>query len=488
MEQVHAVMIPFPLQSHIRPMLYFAKALLATEQEVMVTMVNNKHHHHRILARIHQPESDLIYCGIDQEKLNFVWLENGLPPDFDYADVSSRWQEYHAGFANMKSPLLSLLRSLKQYPPVSCVIFGSFCPWAPSVAAETGIPCIFFWTQSATVFSIYYHAPLLISHGYFPYKDPLAGEMQDASLIQYIPGVAPIHPANLPSIFHASSLNDYDLQLVRTQFEALRETDAVIINSCPAIERDVFVALQAKGFAVYLVGPLLPDLDAHGPKRTMLTTDTRNDQCLTWLDNQKERSVLYISFGSVFDPSVSDVNATALALKASRQPFLWAINPRAASSDVLHMLPDNFMEETEEFGLTVGWAPQLQVLAHENVAAFLTHCGWNSVLEGLSTGVPMLCLPTSSDQPTNGSLVVETWNAGISIKRGANGSVNCEDISKAMKKIVSDLRIRASARKVKEILRDAVQAEGISHTHLQNFVKSLKRRSVKQNDASFQNV
>ena len=157
--------------------------------------------------------------------------------------------------------------------------------------------------------------------------------------------------------------------------------------------------------------------------------------CITWLDKKSKHSVVYISFGSLWNPPVELIKSIAEGLKASKQPYLWALRPSNLwpSSNVYELLPEHFSEETD--GLIIPWAPQLDVLAHSSVGAFLTHCGWNSTLESMCMGVPMIPIPIKVDQTTNCRLIIDIWKVGVNVKfvlRSDGPVVSSDDVERAV--------------------------------------------------------
>ncbi|KAK8474881.1 hypothetical protein V6N13_080092 [Hibiscus sabdariffa] len=132
------------------------------------------------------------------------------------------------------------------------------------------------------------------------------------------------------------------------------------------------------------------------------------DICVQWLNSKMTGSVVYVSFGSLATLGEDQMEHLALGLKRSERNFLWVVRKIEQKK-----IPANFMEETSERGLVVAWSPQLQVLAHEAVGCFMSHCGWNSTMEALSLGVPMVAVPQWADQPTNAKFIVDEWQMGI---------------------------------------------------------------------------
>ncbi|KAJ0700495.1 putative kaempferol 3-O-galactosyltransferase [Helianthus annuus] len=147
----------------------------------------------------------------------------------------------------------------------------------------------------------------------------------------------------------------------------------------------------------------------------LVSSPSKHDEfsCITWLDNQKPGSVAYISFGTKFSPPPHELVALAEALEATKTPFLWSIN-----KDSQRRLPLEFLEKTTTNGLgkIVTWAPQVQVLEHIAIGVFVTHSGWNSVLESIGAGVPMICRPFIGDQPINTWMVERVWGIGVRIE------------------------------------------------------------------------
>lgn len=502
-KELHVVMVPYPVQGHISAMMQFAKVLINTHN-VRVTFINNKHNHDCIqdarsrlstYSYASSPLSDIMEMTSrlphHNKKLQFLWVDNGLSPDFDYTDIVPRFKEFNVAISNMRNPVKHLLSSLNQQsPPVSCVLFGSFLPWAHSVAAELGIPSIFFWTQSTCVFSIFYHTPLLTMHGFFPYnKNALSGCTEDhvkpcktSDVVSYIPGVQPLPPSSFPSQFRIDDISDPSFASIKDQFGmTLGNCKSVIINSFKELEKDACQAIKRElPIPVYLVGPLIPSafLDGSDMCDTSVGASLlqEDNACIKWLDRQKWQSVLYVAFGSIFNPSAEDLEGIAHGIQASKQPFLWVIKPTSLLQNVCDMLPKGYIENTKDYGLIIPWAPQIQVLAHPSVGAFLTHCGWNSTLESLSMGIPMITLPAFSDQPTNCTYVCDFWKVGMAIKRQGDGKVMSEDVTQVVRKVMHEeegKEMRKRAGELRELARQAVLNRGSSNIDIENFIRSI---------------
>ncbi|KAH7431242.1 hypothetical protein KP509_08G039000 [Ceratopteris richardii] len=487
LDRFHALVVPCPLQGHINPMLLFSKALVS-RHGFTITFVTNRN----MFIHIRQRHPELAAY----ENLHLQWVEDGLPPDF-YVNIDSQWPQFLQACINMQAPLKVLMgrlnRSETALPPVSCVIYGSFFPWAYFAARELRIPAVFFWTQSLAVFSIYYHRHLLVKNGFFPYKriSPDATE-EDCDLISYIPGVSPLPYSSFPGFFHVDGPSHPAFQLIEQQFATVTECKAVIFNSFYELEKETFHALQTEHLNTFVVGPVLPSLKyfnniiqdeenlmkGAGISNADSVSENEGFECLRWLDKQEKQSVLYISFGTLIDPSVDDVEAIALALKAAKQPFLWVLRQKQSKSDLSEILGNIFLEERWDHGLIVAWAPQLKVLGHQAVGAFLTHCGWNSTLESLSTGVPMIPFPDKTDQPTNCNYVVDRWKVGIALKRNSNRKLEPSQVEAVVHKVLWEedgQEMRSRACKLQHAARNALEEDcGLSVLDIKKFVQAVR--------------
>ncbi|KAF2318992.1 hypothetical protein GH714_012264 [Hevea brasiliensis] len=214
----------------------------------------------------------------------------------------------------------------------------------------------------------------------------------------------------------------------------------IIWNSFEELERDALTTL-ANDFVVpmFLIGPFHKHFPASS---SSLVTQDRN--CISWLDTQAPNSVLYVSFGSIAAINEAEFQEIAWGLANSKQPFLWVVRPGLVNgSEWLEPLPDGFLEMTGGRGLIVKWAPQQEVLAHPAIGGFWTHNGWNSTLEGLCEGVPMICLPNFGDQLINARYVSNVWRVGIHLENNLDRG----NIESAIKRLMveaegQELRIR----------------------------------------------
>ncbi|KAJ1272222.1 hypothetical protein BS78_06G186200 [Paspalum vaginatum] len=271
--------------------------------------------------------------------------------------------------------------------------------------------------------------------------------------------------------------------------ETIPASAGFVMNTSRALEGEFvdFVAgqLAAAGKKVFSVGPLSPMLDAGAPKPE---PSAPRHECLDWLDRQPAASVLYVSFGSTSSLRVEQIEELAAALRGSRQRFIWVLrdadrgNVFADSGESRHAkVLSEFTKETEGTGLLLtGWAPQLEILAHGATAAFMSHCGWNSTVESMSYGKPILSWPMHSDQPWDAELVCKYLKAGFLVRPYEKHAevVPAADIQELIERaMVSDegLPVRQRAAAIGEAVRASVADGGSSHKDLENFIAHITR-------------
>jgi pathogen-inducible salicylic acid glucosyltransferase len=224
------------------------------------------------------------------------------------------------------------------------------------------------------------------------------------------------------------------------------------------------------------IGPTIPsmflDKRLEGDKNYGFSIFKPNtDACMKWLDDQPKGSVVYVSFGSVAALEVEQMEEIAWGLRMSNRCFLWVVR---ASEEA--KLPKNFVEETCEKGLVVRWCPQLEVLAHEAVGCFVTHCGWNSTLEALSLSVPMVAIPQYSDQSTNAKYIMDVWKMGLKASADEKGLVSREAAEHCIREIMEGERgneIKKNALKLRKLAKEAVDEGGSSDKNIEEFVAKL---------------
>lgn len=248
------------------------------------------------------------------------------------------------------------------------------------------------------------------------------------------------------------------------------------------------------GKRAWLVGPVslcnrsVADKTERGKQPTM---DEQN--CLNWLNSKKPNSVLYVSFGSVVHLPQEQLKEIAYGLEASEQPFIWVVGKvlNGETCGEKNWLPDGFeqrMKETEKGLVFRGWAPQLLILEHGAVGGFVTHCGWNSTLEGVCAGVPMITWPLSAEQFSNEKLITDVLGIGVQVGSREWASwdeerkelVGREKVELAVKKVmVESEEAEEMRRRVKVIAgnaRRAVEEGGTSYGDIDDLIQELKPR------------
>lgn len=225
------------------------------------------------------------------------------------------------------------------------------------------------------------------------------------------------------------------------------------------------------------IGPMVPStyINEHldGDKNYGVDLWKANGEvCTNWLDKREPRSVVYVSFGSISKVGPEQMEELAWALSKSNYDFLLVV--RTMEED---KLPAKLMDqETQEKGLLVPWCPQPEVLAHKAVGCFVTHCGWNSTLEAISLGVPMVAVPLWTDQPTNAKCVEDIWRVGVRARVDGDGTVRRDEIERCIKMVMEGekaVEINGNARKWRELAVKALMEDGSSNKSIDDFVAGL---------------
>ncbi|KAL0438917.1 UNVERIFIED_CONTAM: 7-deoxyloganetin glucosyltransferase [Sesamum latifolium] len=281
-------------------------------------------------------------------------------------------------------------------PPVSCIVSDGVMSFTVEAAEELGIPEILFWTTSACGFFAYTQYEKLIEKGYSPLGDAsfLTNGYLD-TIIDEIRSMKGICLRDIPSFIRTTNPDDFMLKFVLDETRRARRASAIVLNTFEDLERDVLDALSSILPPIYSIGPLhLLENQVDDKALEQLGSNLWKDEpeCLEWLDKKEPNSVVYVNFGSITVMTSDQLVEFAWGLANSNLPFVWIIRPDLVSGDKA-VLPPEFLEATKGRGLLANWCPQERVLRHPSVGGFLTHSGWNSTLESISGGVPMICWP-----------------------------------------------------------------------------------------------
>ncbi|RWW65374.1 hypothetical protein BHE74_00027330 [Ensete ventricosum] len=459
----HALFVTVPFQGHFTPAANFAVKLAA--RGFIVTFVTTEAFHHQRAASGavsvdgHEVFADARSIGMD---IRSELVSDGLPVSFDRA--LHRDQFFDAFYHLLPSHVEELMRKLLlAEPPIDVLISDTFNVWPSTLAKKFGLPYVSFWTEPALVFAIYYHVHLLVEKGHFGSPTETRKDT-----IRYIPGVPSIEPADLVSFFHSPKASWRVLMTVGKAFDEAKGADFVLCNTVQELEAEVIGALQQER-PFYAVGPIVP-ASGEGGAATSIWPEL---DCSQWLHFMPPRSVLYISFGSIAQVSKRDMAEIAYGVLGSKSSFILVLPPGSGSSEA-NPLPEGFIEACKGRGVVVPWCCQKQVLRHPAVGGFLTHCGWNSILESMWCGVPMLCFPVTADQPTNRKLVVEDLRIGIDV--GSVGEVSGAEVSRRIDRLMGGEvggALRKEMEGTQKAVKSAVTPTGSSSKNMEQFTADL---------------
>ncbi|KAF9622965.1 hypothetical protein IFM89_035680 [Coptis chinensis] len=441
--KAHVLVLPFHGQGHMNPMIQFSKRLASKGIKITLAI---------FLSAIKTMPPQV--GSISLEPIYDDLAHGGLNGPDGFKGFIERFQS-----TGSKNLVDLIIKHQESKHPIKCIVYDPILPWSLDVAKELGIAGAAFFTQScATIAS---------------YLQLIKEDSSESTQIQKSLPELGLH--HLPSMGSDSGRFPPILRLILSQFANIDKADWVLFNSFDQLEDEVLKDL-VKQYPVRTVGPTLPsmylDNRVEGDKDYGFNLfESIGDTCINWLNTKDTRSVVYVSFGSAASLNTEQMEELAWGLKQSNANFIWVV--RASEEN---KLPIRFKEATSEKGLVVTWCTQLEVLSHEAVGCFVTHCGWNSTVEAVSLGVPMIAMPQFLDQFTDAKFIEEVWEVGVRPKVDEKGLVAREDIEACIKQVILGERaenIKINASKLQKLAKEAVDEGGSSDRNIEEIVAKL---------------
>ncbi|KAL1195927.1 UDP-glycosyltransferase 72D1 [Cardamine amara subsp. amara] len=472
MDQAHALLVASPGLGHLIPVLELGNRL-SSVLNVHVTILAV------ISGSSSLTEIETIHAATTRGtceimELPSVDIDHLVEPD---ATVVTK---IAAKMRAMKSAVRDAVKSMKRKPTVMIV---DFLGTNLISIDDVGVMAKYVYVPS--------HAWFLALIVYLPVLDKVVeGEYVEIKEPLKIPGCKPVGPKELLDTMLNRSNQQYR-ECVQTGLE-IPMSDGILVNTWEELQGNTLAALRedkdlnrVMKIPVYPIGPIIR---TSGPIVKTKLTENPNG-IFEWLDKQRERSVVYVCLGSGGKLSFEQTMELAWGLELSGQSFLWVLRRPVSylgvsSRDDDHVsngLPKGFLDRTRGVGLVVTqWAPQVEILSHGSIGGFLSHCGWSSVLESLTEGVPIIAWPLYAEQWMNATLLADEIGVAIrTLELPSKKVIGREEVAFLVKKIVAEedsegRKIRAKAQEVKVGSKRAWAHGGSSHSSLLEWAKQCR--------------
>ncbi|XP_039066120.1 UDP-glycosyltransferase 73C1-like [Hibiscus syriacus] len=477
-EKPHFVLFPFMAQGHLLPMVDIGKLL--AHRGVIVTIVTTPHNADRVQRSI----ARAIELGhpIRLVQLRFPGNEVGLPDGVENVDMvhsSEDFRKFFVAANKMEDEVEKLFEKLT--PRSNCIISDACLHYTHKIATRFKLPRISF-NGSCCFFALCLH------------------NIHSSKILETVASDSEYF--TVPGLTEKVEFTKAQLLLMREEswkeivgsfVEARQATYGVVINTFEELE-PAFVEEYRKVTKAWCIGPVSlshkdeSDKAERGNKASII-----EQQCLKWLDSKGAKSVIYACLGSISTVKCPELIELGLGLEASKKPFMWVLRGNNTTSNEVEkwMAEDGFEERTKGRGLVVkGWAPQVLILSHRAIGGFLTHCGWNSTIEGISGGVPLITLPLFADQFSNEKLAVQILKIGVSL--GIDKPTNIGDeksgfllkkehvkneIEKLMDEGDEGIERRKIAEKFGEKAKKAIEVGGSSYLNITSLIQDIIQQS-----------
>uniref|UniRef100_A0A0D3EK83 Glycosyltransferase n=1 Tax=Oryza barthii TaxID=65489 RepID=A0A0D3EK83_9ORYZ len=400
---VHFVLVPMMAQGHTIPMTDMARLL--AEHGAQISLVTTPVNAGRMAGFVAAVEE----AGLPVQllELPFPAADFGLPDgceNIDMLQCKDDMRKFLEACGALREPLMARLRQ-HDLPP-SCIVSDMMHWWTSDIARELGIPRLTF-SGFCTFASL---ARDIV------YRNNLLRDLTDEEEVVKLSGFPT--PLELPKARLPGSLCVPGLEEIREKiYDEEMRSDGKVMNSFDELETLYMESYKQVTDKVWTIGPMCL---CHRDRNTMAARGNKASldevKCLQWLDSKKPGSVIFVSFGTLVSTAPQQLVELGLGLEASNKPFIWVIKAGNKFPVVEKWLADGFEERVIDRGMIIrGWAPQMMILWHQAIGGFMTHCGWNSTIEGICAGVPMITWPHFAEQFLNEKLVVDHLKIGMEV-------------------------------------------------------------------------
>ncbi|PIN22170.1 UDP-glucuronosyl and UDP-glucosyl transferase [Handroanthus impetiginosus] len=461
------VFIPFPVVSHLAAAVQAAKLLADRDERLSITVLVMKlPMDTKITSHIKNLENyriKLVELPLDESNLSELMK---CPRTFVLRYIDSQKGAVRDAVAEM----MDGSRSTR----IAGLVVDMFCTAMIDVAEELGVPSYVYFTCSAMSLRLFLHLQTLKDD---PNHD--FAEFKDSDFETTVPGY--INP--VPAKVWPDAVFEEDIDFLG-RIREFRETKGIMVNTFLELEHEVIKSLcdDEKIPPVYPIGPILQD----GQQNTD-QNKKKHEEIIEWLDDQPDSSVVFLCFGSGGYFGENQLKEIAVALERSGKRFLWSLRKPPPEEKLefageydnpAEVLPDGFLERTVEFGKVIGWAPQMAVLGHPAVGGFVSHCGWNSILESVWCGIPIAAWPLSAEQQANAFELVKEFEMAVEIKmdykRNNDEIIGAEMIENAIKQLMDpENKIRGKVGVLKEKSRQVMMEGGSLHDFMRRFIDNV---------------
>ncbi|KAK7400763.1 hypothetical protein VNO78_12069 [Psophocarpus tetragonolobus] len=468
--ELQVLFFPLPANGHIIPCIDLARVFASRGiKTTVVTTPLNEPLISRTIGKANISIRVIMFPSPEQ---------TGLPEGCQHFD-SALSPDMLITFLKAMVLLRDPLEHLMQQETPDCIVADMFFPWATDSAAKFGIPRIVFHGMG--------YFPTCVSACLRQYKpQEKVSSYTETFVVPKLPGEITLTKMQLPQ---TPKHNEVFTKLLDDANASELNSFGVIANSFYELE-PIYADFYRNelGRRAWHLGPVClskRDTDEKAQRGKEAAIDEH--ECLKWLDSKEPHSVVYVCFGSMTTFSDTQLKEIALGLEASGLNFIWVVKKRSNGS--LEWLPEGFEERVlnQGKGLIIrGWAPQMMILDHEAVGGFVTHCGWNSALEGICAGLPMVTWPMYAEQFYNAKFLTDIVKIGVRVgvqtwigMMGGNPVKN-DAIEKAVKRImVGDEaeEMRNRAKELSHMARRALEEGGSSYSDFNSLIEDLRSRA-----------
>ncbi|CAO2828260.1 unnamed protein product [Amaranthus hypochondriacus] len=480
MTKKELIFIPSPGMGHLVSAVEFAKHLIEQDQRITIQIII----FHLPVFNISNVETylDSQLQALNPNQIKFLTLPRLQNPP----DPSSK--NFYRTVVELQKSLVEMAVLNRQHQeestPVAAFVLDMLCVTMIDIANKIGVPSFIYFTAGANLLNFMLHYQSIVDDK----EDDLLCLFDDCNARLNLPGFRDLVPARVLPLFKLDKDSEWRTLTVEMA-RRFRETKGILVNTFYELNPFAIEASVKNDFIVYPVGPILA-LD-HNKDGSQEKDHHHQHQSsiMMWLDEQPSSSVVFLCFGSMGSFDEEQVKEIANGLERSGYRFLWSLRKppekgkfgAPSEDEIFHdALPDGFMDRVGNRGKLIGWAPQASILSNRGIGGFVSHCGWNSILESIWFGVPIATWPVYSEQQLNAFELINELGLSVEIKMDykrdmrmnkANYVVTAKEVENGVKNLMGmDNEMRFKVREMKNKSRRALEHGGSSFDSLNRFV------------------